>query len=135
LILEITFFYQRSTNGVVVVPEELHQKVVGLRTRQRQIHPGVMHGHAIAEPLGQVDRRVERLRSQRVVVGQLRHLLGRRLDQRLLPEAQRSAPHTRHRLDVVAPLLVEDAHPLATSSSESAWLSRRGDAQSGTGSG
>ena len=41
-----------------------------------------------------------------VIVGQLSHLPGRRLDEPLLPEAERRAPEAGQRLDVLAPLLV-----------------------------
>ena len=103
----------RPPRRVVEVPEELDQEVVGFRPRQREVDAGVLDRRRARQPLGEVDRRVRALGGQRVVVGKLAHLRRGGFDQRLLAEAERGAPHPRHRLDVLATGLVVDVDPLA----------------------
>jgi hypothetical protein len=104
-----------SSDGVVVVANHLDERVVRLRTGQAEIKFCVLQRHKRRKTLGEINRRIDRLVCDRMVVGQLMELLYRSIDQRLLAEAEGGAPHAGGALDIRRSVFVIDVDPLAPS--------------------
>src|ERR1700690_2615820 len=109
------FFFPWSSDGVVVVANHLDKKVVRLRTRKTEVDFRVLQRHKRREALGEINRRIDGLVCDRVVVGQLMELLYRSIDQRLLAEAEGGAPHAGGALDIRRSVFVIDVDSLAPS--------------------
>ena len=106
------FFFCGPLQRVVVVPDHLDDEVVGLRARRGEMR--LRHARRERDqPLGELRRRRVRFVAERMVVGQLRHLLGGGLHEPLLAEADRDAPQARETFDIFLALIVVDAHAFA----------------------
>jgi hypothetical protein len=112
-------------DGVVHVPEDLDDAVVRLRAGVGEEHLAHRHRRALDQHLGEIDQRLVRLGGEGVVEGQLPHLVGRRLHQPLVAEAERRAPQPGHALDVFLALVVPDPHALAAADDHGALLQVR----------
>ncbi len=98
---------------VVVIPDELDLRVVGVRARIAEEH--LRHGHRrhLDQLLGQQDGRVGRHGGEEVVVGQLERLLLQRLGDLGPAVADVHAPEPRHGVDVAVARVVLEPHALA----------------------
>jgi len=106
-------FLLRLADGIVVVPDHLHGRVVGLRARIGKEHAG--HGHrGLCQQFG---GQFGHCRVGPVIEGVI---VGQRLQgpdacghQTRMAEAQRTAPQARHALDVAPPVFVLHVNAVA----------------------
>ena len=103
----------RLADRVPVVPGELDRGVVRFRARALEENPGHGHRRNFDELLGERDRRLVGAVAVEMVVAELAHLPVGDLGEPLRGKAERGAPQPRHRLDVVAPGIVEHAAAFA----------------------
>ena len=117
----------RPADRVVVVADQLDDRVVGLAAGIGEVDMAHRRGRDGLELLRQLAGLRRRLVEERVVVGHAPELADRGLDDRLLAEAERGAPHPGDALDVTLPVLVEDAHALARGDHQRRRLLERGE--------
>ena len=97
---------------IVVKPDHLDDGIIRFRSRideMRFAHFARRHLH---HTLGQRDRGRMRFMRERVVEGQLAHLLRGRFNQPLFAKSNGDAPKTRHRLDIFLAHIVIDIDAL-----------------------
>ena len=74
------------------IPHHLGDKIVGLGPRRGEMHLRHRHRRKLDQQLGKIDGWAVRLVGKGMVIGQLLHLLCRRVHQPLFAEAKRHRP-------------------------------------------
>ena len=108
------FFLLRLANGIVVIANQLHRRVVRLRSRIRKQDARHRHRRPAHHDLNELCYRAGDFPGKRVVIGQLLHLPMRSIHQTLLGKPQRSAPETGHTLNVLLAVFISDMHASPT---------------------
>jgi len=112
----------RLADRVPIVPGELDGGIVRFRARALEDHAGHRHGRNFEQRLGKLDDRLVRAVPIEMVVAELAHLLIGDLGEPFGGKAERGAPQSCYRFDVVAAGIVEDAATLAAHDHVRAFL-------------
>ncbi len=104
------FFFFGRPDGVVVIPDELDLRVVGIGAGVAEEHAGRRERRHSHELVGQQDRRLMALAGKEMRKRQLLDLLVGRPRELVVAVTERRAPQPRHRFDVLLAMVVPDVH-------------------------
>ena len=107
------FLFLRPPDGVVVIPDELDLRVVGIGAGVAEEHAGCRERRHSHELVGQQDSRLMSLAGKEMRKRQLLDLVVGRPRDLVVAVTERGAPQPRHRFDVLLAVVVPDVHASA----------------------